>query len=136
MQSVPRYRTIANAERPFSLSRTPSNFREQSLRVTDYQCLGFSRFLHFYRDIAAAIYPVIPDLKQFEVNVDALLRNRAGKSNGESMDRPFGMSMAFIGLLFAILAAGCQSSDLPGKERELTSQVYGTLYSGDTKVPL
>src|SRR6266487_6162469 len=96
-----------------------------------------SRFINFYRDIAATIYPVIPDFKQFEVNVDILLRNRAlsgslNRNNGESMDRPFGLSMAFIGLLFAILAAGCQSSDLHGKERELTSQVFGTLNSGDT----
>lgn len=36
------------------------------------------------------------------------------------------MPTAFVGLLFAVLAAGCQSSDMPGKERELTSQVYGT----------
>lgn len=35
------------------------------------------------------------------------------------------MPTAFVGLLFAVLAAGCQSSDMPGKERELTSQVYG-----------
>lgn len=41
------------------------------------------------------------------------------------MERPYGVSVAFFGLLFAILAAGCQSSDLPGRNRELTSQVYG-----------
>lgn len=41
--------------------------------------------------------------------------------------KPFGVSIAFLGLLFAVLASGCQSSDIPGKERELTSQVYGTL---------
>lgn len=35
------------------------------------------------------------------------------------------MTIAFLGLLFAVLASGCQSSDLPSKERELTSQVYG-----------
>lgn len=39
----------------------------------------------------------------------------------------FGLSLAFLGLLFAVLASGCQSSDIPGKERELTSQVYGML---------
>jgi hypothetical protein len=71
--------------------------------------------------------------------VDTLLRNRAlsgslSRSNDESMDKPFGMSMAFIGLFFAILAAGCQTSDLPCKERELTSQVYGTLNPENVKV--
>lgn len=39
----------------------------------------------------------------------------------------FGVSLAYLGLLFAVLASGCQSSDLPAKERELTSQVYGMM---------
>lgn len=43
--------------------------------------------------------------------------------------QPFGMSISFLGLLFAVLASGCQSSDLPSNQRELTSQVYGRIYS-------
>lgn len=70
----------------------------------------------------------------FEKNLQTFLQNRAaaggvlktGEDRGLSQ-RPFGMNLAFIGLLFAVLASGCQSSDLPGKERELTSQVYGKL---------
>ncbi|KAK2745983.1 hypothetical protein FQN55_005805 [Onygenales sp. PD_40] len=92
----------------------------------DDQC---RMFIKCYRDIGATIYPVIPDLDQLEANVDLFLRNRAilGGLPGDSSDaghRPYGMDLAFIGLLFAVLAAGCQSSDLPSKERELTSQVY------------
>lgn len=40
--------------------------------------------------------------------------------------KPFGMSLGFLSLLFAILASGCQLSDLPASERELTSWVYGS----------
>ncbi|EER41066.1 fungal specific transcription factor [Histoplasma capsulatum H143] len=78
----------------------------------------------------ATIYPVIPDIEEFQKNFSTLLQNRAlwgglQPESSEVTDRPYGMSLAFVGLLFAALAAGCQSSDLPSKERELTSQVYG-----------
>ncbi|KAL4773336.1 hypothetical protein BDW60DRAFT_23461 [Aspergillus nidulans var. acristatus] len=93
---------------------------------TDQQC---KEFFCYYRDIAGAIYPVIEDVALFERNVDLLLHNRnaAGgvyKADDDHAQRPFGMSIAFLGLLFAVLASGCQSSDLPGKERQLSSQVY------------
>ncbi|EEH23223.1 hypothetical protein PABG_05434 [Paracoccidioides brasiliensis Pb03] len=93
----------------------------------DEQC---RMFIRRYRDIGATIYPVIPDIEQFEAYVDTLLQNRAiwadlHSDSSEETERPYGMTLAFIGLLFAALAAGCQSSDLPSKERELTSQVYG-----------
>ncbi|PGH04992.1 hypothetical protein AJ80_08419 [Polytolypa hystricis UAMH7299] len=92
----------------------------------DAQC---KIFIRCYRDISATVYPVVPDIEQFEANVDQLLRNRQAMGGvnadvGEDFDRPYGMSVAFIGMLFAILAAGCQSSDLASKQRELTSQVY------------
>ncbi|KAL4918387.1 hypothetical protein BDW62DRAFT_181293 [Aspergillus aurantiobrunneus] len=92
----------------------------------DQQC---KEFFCYYRDIAGAIYPVIEDVPLFERNLDLLLRNRlaAGgvyRAGDDQAQRPFGMSIAYLGLLFAVLASGCQSSDLPGKERELSSQVY------------
>ncbi|KAL1959395.1 hypothetical protein VTO42DRAFT_2198 [Malbranchea cinnamomea] len=91
----------------------------------DEQCWKLFRF---YRDIAATIYPVLPDIETFERKLEQFLRNRSlsngNVNNSEQLECPYGMSVAFLGLLFAILAAGCQSSDLPGKNRELTSQVY------------
>jgi hypothetical protein len=45
----------------------------------------------------------------------------------ESNDKPFGVSLSWLALLFAVLASGSQSSDNPPKERELTSQVYSRL---------
>lgn len=78
------------------------------------------------------------DVPGFEKDLESLLRNRSAtggvlKASGDQglSQRPFGMSLAFIGLLFAVLASGCQSSDLLGTERELTSQVYG-MYGMDS----
>lgn len=74
------------------------------------------------------------DVPEFEKNLHTFLQNRNAAGGIPKQDedrglsqRPFGMNLAFIGLLFAVMASGCQSSDLPGKERELTSQVYGEL---------
>lgn len=93
---------------------------------------GYNRFFFYYRDIAGAIYPVLEDTHHFERVVDLLLQRRASsggmyRADPTQAQRPFGVSIAFMGLLFSVLASGCQSSDLPSKERELTSQVYGML---------
>ncbi|KAL1967194.1 hypothetical protein VTN77DRAFT_3485 [Rasamsonia byssochlamydoides] len=86
------------------------------------------RLFRFYRDIRTTLYPVLTDIDQFERDVEKLLRNRSlnGLQTTNVMDpvEPFGMSTAFIGILFAVLASGCQLSDLPKKERILLCQVY------------
>ncbi|KAK2867749.1 hypothetical protein FQN49_003507, partial [Arthroderma sp. PD_2] len=91
----------------------------------DSQC---RRLFKCYRNIAAIIYPVLSDIERFEEKLELALRNRAtfgiSENENDELSKPFGMSTAFVGLLFAVLAAGCQSSDMSGKERELTSQVY------------
>lgn len=90
------------------------------------------RFFFYYRDIAGAIYPVLPNFQQFEISLDLLLQRRASMggiyhTDSDPTQGAFGVSLAYLGLLFAVLASGCQSSDLPAKERELTSQVYGMM---------
>ncbi|KAJ5815722.1 hypothetical protein N7474_007499 [Penicillium riverlandense] len=92
----------------------------------DEQC---RRFLGFYKDIGAVLYPVLPDLFELERNTNRLLegRRREGgvyRPNNERLIKPFGMSLPFLSLLFAVLAAGCQLSDLSGRDRELTSWIY------------
>lgn len=94
----------------------------------------FCRFFYYYRDIAGAIYPVLEDVQGFENSLELLLQSRTAsggvyREDADEAQTPFGVSIAYLGLLFAILASGCQSSDLGSKERELTSQVYGTLRS-------
>lgn len=89
-----------------------------------------ARFFSFYRDIGAVLYPVLADVTETEYNLHHLLRNRA-QAGGEyrpdanGLVKPFGMSLGFLSLVFAIFASGCQLSDLSTSERELTSWVYG-----------
>ena len=99
----------------------------------DSQCLSFFRY---YRDLGHVIYPGVADPAQFEQDMTAFLMNR---SNYREMDtgvdgQPmpgvteqmlYDKDLNWVGLLFAVLASGCQCSNLPRKERELTSQVYG-----------
>jgi len=57
-----------------------------------------------------------------------MLTNRAHalRENRElDPNRPYGVSLPWLALVFAVFASGAQSSDRPAKERELTSQVYG-----------
>jgi hypothetical protein len=94
------------------------------------QQLMTCRFVGFYKDIGAVLYPVLPDLSELVSNTNRLLegRRREGgvyRPNTEGLVKPFGMSLPFLSLLFAVLAAGCQLSDLSGRDRELTSWIYG-----------
>lgn len=92
------------------------------------------RFLAFYRDIGSVLYPVLSDIPQLERQTKRLLdnRRRAGglyKADANGLVKPFGMPLAFLSLLFAVLASGCQLSDIPETDRELTSWVYGASHS-------
>lgn len=85
---------------------------------------------YYYKDISGAIYPVLEDITEFENALDLMLRTRTSmggeyRADADESQKPFGVSLAYLGLLFAVLASGCQSSDYGSKERELTSQVYG-----------
>ncbi|PKX99869.1 cellobiose response regulator [Aspergillus campestris IBT 28561] len=92
----------------------------------DIQC---RRFFDFYKDIGAVLYPVLPNVRRVEDEMNRLLQNRANaggvyKPDSSGLMKPFGMSLPFLSLLFAVLASGCQLSDLSGSERRLTSWVY------------
>ncbi|KAL4944561.1 hypothetical protein BDV06DRAFT_220187 [Aspergillus oleicola] len=89
----------------------------------------FLKLLGFYKNIAAVLYPVLPDIEKLENYVRQLLENRrrAGgtyKSDKDGSCQPFGMDIAFLSLCFAVLASGCQLSDMPGMDREMSSWVY------------
>lgn len=97
--------------------------------------INWNRFFFYYKDIAGAIYPVLEDIVGFEDNLELLLQSRIAsggvyREDANEAQSPFGVSIAYLGLLFAVLASGCQSSDLGSKERELTSQVYGKTTGG------
>ncbi|CAG8093653.1 unnamed protein product [Penicillium nalgiovense] len=93
----------------------------------DGRCL---EFLAFYREIGSVLYPVLSDTAELERQTKRLLdnRRRAGgeyKADANGLVKPFEMPLAFLSLLFAVLASGCQLSDIPESDRELTSWVYG-----------
>ena len=80
------------------------------------------------------LYSVLPDLDLLERKTNQLLqgRQRVGgvyKPDANGLVKPFGMDLPFLSLLFAVLASGCQLSDLSGRDRELTSWVYGSSLS-------
>ena len=86
--------------------------------------------MRFYIDIGAILYPVLTDLGELERKTNRLIegRQRVGgvyKPEPDGLVRPFGLDLPFLSLLFAVLASGCQLSDLPERDRELTSWVYG-----------
>ena len=88
------------------------------------------RFFRHYRDIACTIYPVVSDPKEFEDTLDMLLRNRALSGGvyvtaSDGNDKPFGVTLSWLALLFSVLASGSQCSEKGSQERELTSQVWG-----------
>ncbi|KAJ5908614.1 hypothetical protein N7495_001296 [Penicillium taxi] len=90
----------------------------------DQQC---REFFFYYKDIAGAIYPVLEDVEAFENTLELLMQSRAAsggiyRKEANAAQPPFGVSVAYLGLLFAVLASGCQSSNMGSKERELTSQ--------------
>ncbi|KAL2856688.1 hypothetical protein BJY01DRAFT_171932 [Aspergillus pseudoustus] len=92
----------------------------------DDQCL---KLLSHYKGIGAVIYPVLSDIDQLESDMRRLLdgRKRAGggyRPDANGVVRPFGMSITFLSLCFAVLASGSQLSDLPGLSREMSSWVY------------
>jgi hypothetical protein len=97
------------------------------LLPADADCLQYFRQ---YRDTAHVLYPGVVDIYKFESDLTHFLINRANQATnmlGESLTEQnvYGKDLHWVGLLFAMLASGCQCSGLPRKERQLTSQVYG-----------
>ncbi|KAF2268405.1 hypothetical protein CC78DRAFT_367226 [Lojkania enalia] len=90
---------------------------------SDSECLNFFRS---YRETAHVVYPAVADVDGIEQDLLLFLINRASSQGGTGVTEAqiYGKNFHWIGLLFAILASGCQCSALPRKERELTSQVY------------
>jgi hypothetical protein len=94
---------------------------------TDSECM---QTFKQYRDTAHVIYPGIVDVAQFECDLLEFLRYRSNNQlavkTGSSTDQTvYGKDLHWLGLLFAVLASGYQCSDVPRKERQMKSQVYG-----------
>jgi hypothetical protein len=101
---------------------------------TDSQCLSFFRY---YKDLGNIIFPGVADISTFEMDLTRFLQKRneqmgiASENSlpGVNEQAIYDKNLEWIGLLFAVLASGCQCSGLARKERELTSQVYSMCVS-------
>jgi hypothetical protein len=83
-----------------------------------------------YRDTAHVIYPGLIDIIKFESDLSAFLTARRtcpyeAQVGGLARHHVYGQNIHWLGLLFAALASGFQCSNLPRKERQMKSQVYG-----------
>ncbi len=90
---------------------------------SDSECLSFFRS---YRETAHVVYPAVADIEAVESELLLFLINRASLqgSGGITDQAIYGKGFQWVGLVFAILASGCQCSTMSRRERELTSQVY------------
>ncbi|KAM7200367.1 C6 transcription factor [Naviculisporaceae sp. PSN 640] len=96
---------------------------------SDSECL---QYIRQYRDTAHVLFPGIVNIQQFEVEVTRFLVTRTTQSRSVDPNtrqplteqNVYGKSVHWLGLLFACLASGYQCSNLPRRERQLTSQVY------------
>lgn len=88
-----------------------------------------NRTFRQYKEGVHVLYPAICDVETFESDLLAFLANRRTNDTAMQMeisnDSMDGMSIRWIGLLFAVFASGTQFSSMPKRERELPSQVYG-----------
>ncbi|KAG9717418.1 hypothetical protein KCU75_g23136, partial [Aureobasidium melanogenum] len=95
---------------------------------TDSQCLSFFRY---YQNLGNIIFPGVADIATFEMDLTRFLQKRneqMGVAGSLPADSPlpgvseqaiYDKNLEWVGLLFAVLASGCQCSGLPRKEREL-----------------
>ncbi|KAG0155612.1 hypothetical protein PDIDSM_2785 [Penicillium digitatum] len=75
---------------------------------TDQHC---RELFYYYKDISGAIYPVLEDIFEFENTLELLLATRTSiggeyLADADHAQKPFGVTIAYLGLLFAILASG------------------------------
>ncbi|GME27364.1 hypothetical protein GTA08_BOTSDO10819 [Neofusicoccum parvum] len=87
--------------------------------------------LKYHKETAHTVFPAIADIDKLESELLRFLIARGGSTtdedgsiSGVTEQTIYGKDLHWVGLLFAVLASGCQCSAMPRKERELTSQVY------------
>lgn len=94
----------------------------------DTDCLELFRH---YRDTAHVLFPGVVDIDQFEWDITEFLTERSRAQHDtptgnkeRTADVVYGKSLHWVGLLFAVLASGCQCSNRDRRQRQLASQVY------------
>ena len=102
--------------------------------MTPTPLLNLLRTFRNYRDGAYVTFPAIVEIDKFESALLKFLANRRASPSivDEDEEKMHGMSVQWIGLLFASFASGAQFSSLPKRDRELLSQVYCEWSAGMT----
>jgi hypothetical protein len=80
-----------------------------------------------YKQIAQAIFPAIANMEKFESDLLQFRYRRSQESIEVDVTEQtiHGKKVAWVGLLFAVLASGCHFSEhLDRSKRELTSKIY------------
>jgi hypothetical protein len=98
-----------------------------NLVPTDSDCISY---FNQYRDTAFVLYPGVVNIEQFEIDLNSFLEKRKEiKSDQDKTSEALLQrnEIRWLGLLFAILASGCQCSENLRVDRYLTVQVYGML---------
>lgn len=85
-----------------------------------------SRAFRQYRLTSYLYYPAILDLGEFESELYSFLSQRVSKSGVAPLEATtlHGKNFAWIGILYALLAAAAQFNDASIKERSLASRVF------------
>ena len=79
----------------------------------DGECLSFFRC---YKETAHVVYPAVAEIESIESDLLLFLINRASAQNGAGVtdQQIHGKDLHWVGLVFAILASGCQCSQRGG----------------------
>lgn len=79
-----------------------------------------------YRSFSYIYYPAILDLDEFEIELYSFLSQRESESGVAPLEATMlhGKPFAWIGILYALLAAAAQFNDASIKERSLASRVF------------
>lgn len=117
----------APPEQPFQVYPAPFDMRE--LLPSHKTAL---RYFEVYKTICHPLYPVIPDLEEFEAHVcqyvEDMSRDRLLHDLAASTGRVRAARLAWLSLLTATVATGAQYSDLPINERDDFVTAHGMLY--------
>ena len=88
--------------------------------------LDILKAFHQYRSTSYLYYPPILELNGFEVEVYAFLSHREADSGTDTQETAslHGKGFAWIGILYAMMAAAAQFNDSSVEERSLASRVF------------
>ena len=87
-----------------------------------------TRTFQIYKQIVQPFWGLLIDVEDFESKLCTYLEDRVSGAK-HRVENSKGVSSAWLGMLFAVLAVATNYSELSYQKRTATSQAYGTLYT-------